>query len=318
MIPVFIGGHGRSGTTMLASMLGAAKGAVVTPESQFKTEIGSSLPGNEPFDARRALAAIESHWRFKIWEYPVSEADRGDLLAAPDWPAFVETLAQRYAMACGVDSPRLWIDHTPANIMDVPTLAMWFPEARFVHIIRDGRALYASTKRLDWGHGDIALTARWWSFVLAHGLAAENFLQPGRISRVHYEHLVTEPEATMRRLCHDLGLDYTPAMLRGDAFAVPGYTRDQHVKVGRPPDPRQAEAWRQQLSPREVEIYEAAGGQLLRMLGYDTFFGLTPEPARPFERLRFLWGEIKARTGLRRRWRQARVSWGRRARRHGA
>ncbi len=60
---VFIGGCERSGTTLLASMLGCASGAIVTPESQFKYDF---------LDDFTQYKNSDSLWRLKMWGVPYS------------------------------------------------------------------------------------------------------------------------------------------------------------------------------------------------------------------------------------------------------
>ena len=303
MRPIFIGGGGRSGTTFLASMLGAAAGTVVTPESQFKTEIGRFQPVRG-FDGARALTAVERAWRFKIWQLALADDDRRQAAGLVSWPELLAFVVDRYAAAHGRDGASVWIDHTPENITFVPLLARWFPDARFVHIVRDGRALLASVKKLDWNmHGPTA-GGRWWGFLIGQGLAAENYLPPDHITRVHYETLVEEPEPTLRRLCARLQLDYTPEMLAGDGFLVPGYTRRQHRRVGRPPDPARLQAWRDELAPREIERFEAATFELLHMLGYPSLYGAAARPASRIERLCDLAARSLGEINFHRSWRR--------------
>ena len=78
-----------------------------------------------------------------------------------------------------------------------------------------------------------------------------------------------------------------------------------HRLVGRPPLKEKASRWRQSLTGREVEIFEAEAGDLLKMLGYPPEFGVTARPARPLEMLRMRLGDLaqRGRNNLRRRWR---------------
>jgi len=304
MLPIFIGGDGRSGTTLLASMLGAMEHAVVTPESQFKTEIGRYLRA-DGFDAGAALAAIEASWRFKIWQFALSGEERAEAGRAATWPDLLRFVVQRYAAAQRRPEPRIWIDHTPENIFFIPLLARWFPEARFIHIVRDGRALLASSKQLDWDTKGIAAGGRWWGFVIGQGLAAEHYLPPDKIVRVHYERLVAAPETVLQELCRQLGLDYTPSMTCGDAFTVPAYTRGQHRRIGKPPDLSRIDAWRNELTRRETERFEAATHELLHMLGYAQVFGVAARPSTTAEKLRDLFEELVRKVGVRRNWRRA-------------
>jgi hypothetical protein len=168
----------------------------------------------------------------------------------------------------------MWLDHTPKNVRYAHTLFAAFPDARMVHIVRDGRAVAASILPLDWGPNVIDSAARFWAERLAYGLAAE-LCWPEKIIRVHYEDLIQHSQSTLKALCEHLTISYDPAMSQGRGFQVPSYTAQQHLLVGKAPDPTRIDAWKQQLTPRQIEIFENLTGDLLKTFGYTTDFGLS-------------------------------------------
>jgi hypothetical protein len=167
----------------------------------------------------------------------------------------------------------VWIDHTPKNALYTATLFRTFPEAKMIHIVRDGRAVAASILPLDWGPNEIEPAARFWAGRLAYGLIAES-CWPDKVFRVHYEDLVQGPEVTLQKLCTVLDLTYDPAMNQTAGFQVPQYTAQQHALIGQVPDRSRVSGWEKQLTPRQVEIFEYTTGDLLEMLGYRPKFGL--------------------------------------------
>ena len=117
---------------------------------------------------------------------------------------------------------------SPLHTARVPILLELFPDARFVHIVRDPREVYPSTRRLwrrlaeDEGL-QIPRPAAFEDFVL------ENYVQmyrsyehdarlipPDRLCEIRYEQLVRDPLGTVRRLYQQLQLgdpDNLPAAL---------------------------------------------------------------------------------------------------------
>jgi hypothetical protein len=76
MQPVFIGGCGRSGTTLLGAMLGTHSKCIVTPESKFNYEaIKASMREKGQVDPVQAYEKIINHWS-KIWKIQPSPASR--------------------------------------------------------------------------------------------------------------------------------------------------------------------------------------------------------------------------------------------------
>jgi hypothetical protein len=263
--PIFVAGCGRSGTTLLAAMLAAQAGVVAPPEAQFLSEGMDRARGGHRFDLDALAAEIAASWRYQIWDLPPDLPTR--LAGECSRPAeLMAGIAAAFASANGRGDARRWIDHTPINIAFAPMLLAEFEAAPMIHVVRDPRAVVASVLPLDWGPASAREGARWWLRMLGFGLAAEAAF-PERVTRVRYEDLVREPEATLRDLCARIGLAYDGRRQRTGA-ELPAYTRSQHALVGRPPDPSRIDAWRwaldhQQLATIERELREAPA-----MLGY--------------------------------------------------
>ncbi|MCP3958750.1 MAG: sulfotransferase [bacterium] len=295
MRPLFIVGCPRSGTTLLAAMLGAGPGCVAVPESQFLPECRGALDRGEIDDnARSVFSWIQRHPRFRLWGLDPDPA----VLPSEGGPAaltrVMEWLAGQWAGSVDRADAVVWIDHTPTHVRWGDTLLDLFPEARLVHLVRDGRAVAASLRPLDWGPGEPVAAARWWESRVAPGLALETS-RPDRVARARFEDLVADPEPALRRVCDHAGLDYDPAMLAADGYRPARYSRKQHRLVGRPPDAARADAWRTALGAREIEIFESTSGDLLRSLGYEPLHGSGARPPRRAERLRFAASETLRR-----------------------
>lgn len=286
MIPVFIGGCDRSGTTLLGSLIGKELRAVVTPESQFKDVILDKLRTGYLDDADVVRAV--HHWRLALWELDAAILARigGEAIAQKNVSSFLIGLVSAYANKHGIASS-VWIDHTPSNLQFAKMLTELFPGALFLHIVRDPRAVYASVKHLDWGPRTPTSAAQWWLSRLAFALAAEQAL-PGRILRVRFEDLVSEPRKTIENvrqfIAAQVDISSTPG--RATDFLVPTYSIAQHRLVAAPPDASRIRAWRQSLTDREIAILEALLRDSLLYFGYSPEFPGAPLP-NALELLRF-------------------------------
>ena len=312
MKPIFIGGCVRSGTTMLGAILGSRPDHVCCPEMPFKFDILRSAGADGALTVDEVRRIARSHWKADVlgWRLDAHDWDfQGDTAAEG-----TKGIVRGYARLHGCPDPSVWIDHSPANIRHVDSLARAFPDASFVHVVRDGRAVTASMLRLDWGPTNAIDAARMWTERVAQGMAAETALGE-RCVRVRFEDVVTDPEPTLRRLCADLGIEYHPDMLTGSGFDATAYIAGQHALVGKPPDPGRVDAWQQQLDDREVEIFEAAVADLLPLLGYEPRFGMHARGATRRERwIAGVGGAVRRRTVNRLR-KRARIRAGRAANR---
>jgi hypothetical protein len=225
-------------------------------------------------DVLAAAGLINRHWRFKIWETPL------DMTAVPidqlngSYACLLGHVVGQYAARQGRADASIWVDHTPENISYARTLLTHFPQARIIHIVRDGRAVAASIMPLDWGPNSIMKTSRWWMRMVSFGLAAELALAPESVIRVKYEELVANPEGVLRPLCDFLQIDYQPQMTQATGFTPPRYTINQHTLVGQKPDMRLTSRWQQKLTPRQIEIFENQTRDYLAYLGYPLYYGL--------------------------------------------
>lgn len=272
MRAIFIGGVGRSGTTMLGSMLGLHPYHVCVPETSFKTKLFRLYDesGATGIPIETILRVLRHERKFKVFEIEslLSRQVREEI----GYTQLMETIVRLYGSRVGKSDARVWIDHTPSNIRYAPELFNRHPGAQLVHIVRDGRAVVASVLPLDWGSNTIYDAARHWVEGLAYGLAAELW-SPDRVVRVRYEDLVIEPGATLKGLCARLGIGYLEEMLTGRGFLVPRSHGATHALVGRQPDPTRIDSWRERLGRREIEIFESIAGPMLCYLGYQTIYG---------------------------------------------
>jgi Sulfotransferase family len=271
--PIFVVGAARSGTTMLGSILGSAEGVLATPESQFIADLiaKAKWPGGI-LDPEVARSCLVSHSKFQIWG-----VDDNAVFSRIERPTTLRELIEQLVLAYGGrrdwGGGEIWVDHTPESLFILPYLRRAFTDARFIHLVRDGRAVGASILPLDVGPVDIFDAALGWTRQIAAGLAAEtSSLFEGRIQRVYYESLVSDPSTTVAGLCEFCDIAFAESMIEGKGFLVPCYTRNQHTLVGSRPQKERATRWKSELSLRQIEIFEAEAGGLLQLIGYPTRF----------------------------------------------
>jgi hypothetical protein len=311
--PLFIGGCERSGTTMLGAMVGGHSHCVCVPESNFIEHLLTS-DGFDPeaVEPQKTLASIVADERYRLlWDLPL---DPGSVTARELGSTYAEVLSwlvRAYGRRFGKPAALLWVDHTPTNFKRGLTMLRMFPDARFIHIVRDGRGVAASILPLDWGPNDIVGAAQFWMARCALGLAAELQHGPGRVLRVRYEDLLLSPEATLSGIASFAGLNYEPAMAQGTGHSPSRYNERQHRLVGQPPDQSRAHSWKRSLTSRQIEIFESEAGEFLETFGYQPEYGIRARPARPTEVLRMKLGAVvlRVRNNLRRR-RRIRASLG--------
>jgi hypothetical protein len=271
----FVVGVARSGTTVLRDMLDLHPDLAVVDESYFITRVYRSrhrYVRDGRLDVDLLVEGLErepQYERFRAVWGPGMELVRSRLAATPsrEYPELVRCLYRLYAELQG--KPR-YGDKTPWYVHDVEILADLLPEARFVHIIRDGHNVALSLKEVHFGPRRLAVAADTWSMLVARGLAAGRSLGPRRYLEVRYEDLVEDAEPALRSVCELFELDFRPEML-----TPLGSFREE------PPDHARRRSydtttwlrdWRREMSRRQVEVVESVAGQRLAELGYPVLY----------------------------------------------
>lgn len=289
--PVFIGGCGRSGTTLLGAMLGTHPRCLATPESKFRfLPYRPQRTTDRGIDLSSAIEQIADHWSFKIWDVDLGEAGLRDDCGS--YPELLLRIVRAYGRKAGKAEPEVWIDHTPGNIKFASLLFDQFPGARMIHMVRDGRATASSVMELDWGPNTVVTAAKWWMDYVTRGLAAESVYGPERVKRVVYEDLVSKPERSLREVCDFLRIDYLPEMVDGRGFDVPRFTAGQHALVGQRPNVDRLHAWKKVLTPRDIEMFESIAVDLLAGLGYEPVYGWRARRPTSWEKIRLAFREL--------------------------
>ncbi|MER8929046.1 sulfotransferase [Mesorhizobium sp. M0293] len=294
--PVLLGGENRSGTTLLSVLLDSHPDLVVGPEIDFTEPINLGphiLAVCDLMDARdsrlagRTKDTVDPEWydgghfvvqceRFGLDRDNVRSlvislmAERGtDLSALEDRCLLINSIGEFRLEQTGA---RRWGLKLQRRIQDIGTYAAIWPQAHFIHIIRDGRDLTASHFKTvpDWGYRTVAEAARGWLEVVTRPRRAA---PDGRYLEVRYEDLVTRPRDTVELMLDHLGLSWDDAVLH--------HAEHEHALFDNPWGHPAAEAagkplytgrngrYLQDLTPGEIEEFERIAGKELEHLGYD-------------------------------------------------
>lgn len=279
--PFFVG-CGRSGTTLLRAMFDSHPDLAIPSESYFVGNLGRRAAVYERpagFDAELFLTELlEISW-VRQWGLP-ERALRRAFAAAPvtSFAAAVRRVFRCYADAAG---KARYGDKTPNYVARMPLIAGLVPEARFVHIIRDGRDVTTSFRRVPFGPTSAAEGALFWQSRVRGGRVAGQALGVHRYREVRYEALVEDPPAVLRDLCGFLDLPFDERMLaytdKADELMAGGRP-GAHVNLALPPT-KALRDWRVQMSRPDVRRFELLAGDLLEELGYPR--GTEPSRADP-------------------------------------
>jgi hypothetical protein len=268
----FIVGCSRSGTTLLRSMLDSHPQLAIPGESHFMSKMRR----------RQRRYVVDGHLHIERFMDDLMRdpwftrwgISRGSVLKrlrasqVVDLADAFRVVFRQYADAQGKP---LYGDKTPSYVMTMPVIAELLPEARFIHLVRDGRDVALALKEADFGPSHVADAALHWKLRVTRGLRAGEALH-GRVLLVRYEDLVQDPQRVLETACAFIGLGFDESMLRfferGDHLLKGDPQPEHHRRLAQPPRSGLRD-WRRDMSADDQRMFEVLAGDALTELGYE-------------------------------------------------
>lgn len=277
---LFILGRGRSGSTLLKTMLDAHPQICIPGESRFLQYMYYHFrkAGNSGDKVRKAfMEALPAS--FEAPPFDMEEL-RLRLENLPAEAGFREMIQAAYLSIPSVfpkSNIRLIGDKNPRYVFFATVIARLFPSARFIHVIRDCRdstLSFMKVKGMESEKKNAAfLACRWNIYNRQVERLSDRF--PERFLRIRYEDLVMDPETILRNICSFAGLDFDPAMLNyhqkvnelmeGENVVY----RDIHQGLLQTVNADKCGIWKTKMTARDQKATHAIAGRMLKSYGYE-------------------------------------------------
>ncbi len=196
-------------------------------------------------------------------------------VAKIDRPYLKDILNVIYNHHVNMDKKQTWGDKTPIYISILPQLAELYPNAKFIHLIRDGRDVTRSFKTTGWfGPWLHDNTAEWANAINVY-FEYQNSHPYLEIFEIRYEELVLETEQTIKRLCDYLDIEFEPGMLDWEVSLdgrIPIREAHIHKKLGRKPKKSDINRWMSEMTRRELLVTESFISKQLTDTGYKLYY----------------------------------------------
>jgi hypothetical protein len=300
-VPVFVIGYMRSGTSLLRNILASHPAVFASPGEtkyfEFQTTIRRLYPNLDQDQGLASLITtlsdIVNHGRgdkletdptgYRPTAYTLPPEELETLMAQArhnrEYGTVFRVVMDTYARQAGKAH---WLEKTPQHTFFIDEIVRSIPDACFVEIVRDPRAVLASKKRFK----DTARTTErfgddlrkvkmmmrvydpFWD-TLAWRLAVRAVQKaktqyPAQIITVQYEQLIAEPENTIRPVCEFLDLPFAAEMLDLEALRQEAGFRIDYGSFSTDP----LERWKDKLPPAEIALCQYLVGGQMKTLGY--------------------------------------------------
>lgn len=276
--PIFIVGVPRSGTTLLATILGAHPRIVSGHETHF---FGDS------FSEGIAREIVQDpHWPSRAIDYlltipvtdtsvrPLHGLSREELTAAlaARRPSISSVLSGLMELRLASQGGLRWCEKTPDHLPHVARIRRHYPDSPIIRIVRDPRAVAASLLRLPWGPR--SLLAALCLYRGYENRSARFFETDPGSHTVRYEDLLHDAESTAKQLCHVIGEPFDPMMLdtAESAKLMNPLDHPWKTRAAQPIDATRAESWREAFLDDDLRLTDAMLGDVIRAHGYPAPF----------------------------------------------
>jgi hypothetical protein len=290
--PVFICGHPKSGTSLLRSLLDNHPQLIVFPEETYFFR--KFLPRSEGLSLKAQLELAEElliHiFKWNVSDPPAHQAgypDRdyqnsisfdqvrknmeiianeklnhsGDILRAA-------ILAYGSAINNSTSIKKWWVEKSTYNELFFSQIIRWWPDAHFIHVVRDPRDNFASYRRKhpEWS---ASFFSRNWLRSTNSGLINQGIVGPKQYWLLRYEELTNQPDESINKLCDFLSIEDSSTLRiptrNGEVWKGNSMFADRFDQISSSPVGR----WEEDLNPQDAYIIQWSCKTIMQMFNYE-------------------------------------------------
>lgn len=260
--PFFIVGCGRSGTSLLRTMLNHHPQIAIPLESLFIIDY-LRAPKEVSLNTLKKLIIHEPE--IEEWGLRLTSRHVGRCKSRKELIDKINILYMEK------NKKIIWGQKTPRFIRYWKLLKKTYPRSKFIHLIRDPRANVNSLIKSNVHFSNCLYASKRWNMDVSCGLEMKK-KYPKDVLEVKYSDLINNPKKELLRVCKFLGINYNSKIMRysntGHKEYLP-YFNKIHRYLNRKPDTTLIDKWKKELLMKEIEVIESINQNLMKRLGFE-------------------------------------------------
>jgi len=276
----FIIGQPRSGTTLLRTLLDAHPNVNIPLESPYILNLSFKYAGVKHRTKSNLLKfyndLLKQRW-FEYWTIDTTKLKESILSMEGDhpWEIICKTVNYHYQSCFEKKEILITGDKNPLYSYYPARLIKLFPNAKFIHMVRDPRANILSSLKVDFEMHSIKYLAFRWKYLTKKIHKVKNNLQ-GKFYTVRYEDLVSDPEQVMKNVTGFLGIDHAPGIFDFHKNAENIFSKypEEEVRknfksLSEPINKSRADTWKKEMSKKDIRIIDHITGKYAKICNYE-------------------------------------------------
>jgi hypothetical protein len=263
-------------------MLSSHSMVAIPPEGPFLVQLHREFGSTSQFDEPTVEAFVRRFQEIekcREWGLDSVHLRRAILCSRPQRYADVVDAVYREYICEKQPHKVLWGDKNPGYISQIPLISQLLPQARFIHIVRDGRDVAVSLRKPPFDIVSVAEAAAFWRRQVAAGVRSGRLLNDDRYMELRYEDLVQGPREVLGQVCAFCRITFEERMLEfyeqnRQKEMVPSHRLAWHQNTLQPVTQERMAIWKSEMSESDVFEFQFSSGDLLRRFDYE----LIPAP----------------------------------------
>jgi hypothetical protein len=270
--PFFIVGCPRSGTTLLQLLVASHPHIAIPPESHIFVRFSKIFEnyGDLEKDSNLKLLVKDllEDYHIRDWKLGITVEEFCSQLEEKTLRDIISLLMSIYAQKEGKVR---WGDKTPQHALFVNEIKSVFPEAKYIHLIRDGRDVAVSSCRIFVGPPSIYGIAHEWSKYIHLLNQFKKLVDSRNYLEIQYEKLVRDTQAEVGRIFNFLGEQPIPIGSEIPTSSAKKYyvQADLHMhSLKKPISDKKIGLFRKTFNKRQIAIFETIAKDALKLHDY--------------------------------------------------